>query len=110
VIRIVGCFGFVWLFGAIEMRLTMLDEAIRRVAARPWWAARGIALASLWRPLPGQEPSMIDTIQEIDAFEPGLGLTLAPAPLTPAAMFMWAGMFAAVYVATSSMIALMYRR
>ena len=48
---------------------------------------------------------MIDTIQEIDPFEPGLAL--APVTLAPATMFMWAAMFAAVYMAASSLIALM---
>ena len=51
---------------------------------------------------------MIDVIQEIDAFEPVQAV--APAAMAPATMFVWAGMFAAVYLAASSILALMYAR
>ena len=57
---------------------------------------------------------MIDAIQEIDALEPRLDPAPAkmspPAVLTPAIVFAWAGMFAVVYIAASSMIALMHVR
>ena len=52
---------------------------------------------------------MIDAIQEIDEFEPQLGLA-PPTPFAPASMLLWAGMFAAVYMAASSLIAMMYAR
>jgi hypothetical protein len=51
---------------------------------------------------------MLDA-EQIDNFaEPRLAL--APLPLAPSAMLLWAGVFAAVYYATTSMLAAMYAR